>query len=277
MSGARRSGRVGWFRRRVIWGAPGWITLLVYIAIFAPILVLVVFSFNAARSTVVFTEFSLDWYRRVFANRHLGRALQVSLIVAVSSAAIATAIGALAAVAITRRRFRGRHALGTALAAPLVMPEIVLSVGLLVFMSFLGVRLGYGTMITGHVLVTIPFTVLIVRAAASSLDPRHEDAAADLGANPWQVFRRVTLPQLMPAVMTAFLLAGTLSFDNLVMSTFTTGIGTTTLPLRIYSMLRQGITPEINALGTLLILANLIVILIVMGRYLPLLMKSDRK
>ncbi len=266
-----------WVLRRLVWGLPGWITLLAYLFLLAPIVVLVVFSFNAARSTVVFTEFTLDWYARVFSNRNLGRALRVSLIVAAASAAIATAVGALAAVAISRRRFRGRSLIATALAAPLVLPEIVLGVGLLVFMSFAGFRLGYGTMIMGHVLVSLPFAVLIVRAAAAALDARIEDAAADLGANEWQTFRLVTLPQLAPSILTAFLLSATLSFDNLVMSTFTTGVGTTTLPLRIYSMLKLGITPEINALGTLMVVANIGIVLLVMGRYLPALLAQPRR
>jgi ABC-type spermidine/putrescine transport system permease subunit II len=124
--------------------------------------------------------------------------------------------------------------------------------------------------------VTVPFATLIVRAAAASLDARIEDAAADLGANEWQTFRLVTLPQLAPAIFIAFLLSATLSFDNLVMSTFTSGVGTTTLPLRIYSMLKLGITPEINALGALMVLANVCIIVIVMGRYLPLMFRKPR-
>jgi spermidine/putrescine transport system permease protein len=270
------SGRPGWVMRRVVYGLPGWMTALAYLFLLAPIAILIVFSFNEARSTVVFTGFTLDWYHEVFTDRNIRRALRVSLIVAAASAALATLIGALAAVAITRRRFPGRNLLATALAAPLVLPEIVLGVGLLVFMSFAGFRLGYGTMIIGHVLVTIPFATLIIRAAAASLDPRIEDAAADLGANEWQTFTRVTLPQLAPAIFAAFLLSATLSFDNLVMSTFTSGVGTTTLPLRIYSMLKLGITPEINALGTLMVVANIGIVLIVMGRYLPLMLSKPR-
>ncbi|MBU0583486.1 MAG: ABC transporter permease [Alphaproteobacteria bacterium] len=278
MSGqqAHRAGP-GWFTRVFAHGLSGWVTLITYIFMLAPIVVLIAFAFNAGRSTVVWTGFSLDWFEVVWNNRHIARALQVSLIVAVASAAISTATGALAAVAITRRQFLGRDALGAALAAPLVLPEIVLGVALLVFMSFMGVTLGYGTMIIGHVLVSLPFSTLIVRAAASSLDLQLENAAADLGANEWQTFRMVTLPQLMPAIFTAFILSATLSFDNLVMSTFTSGVGTTTLPLRIYSMLKLGITPEINALGTLLVVANVAILFLVMGRYLPLMLKTSRR
>ena len=267
----------GWLRRTFVHGVSGWMTLAVYLFLFLPIVVLIFFSFNDAKSTVIWKGFSLRWYSEVFDDRNIGKALNVSLIVAISSAAISTLIGTLAAVAITRRTFRGRNLLAAGLAAPLVLPEIVLGVSLLVAMSSLGITLGYPTMIMGHVLVSIPFSTLIVRAAASSLDARTEDAAADLGANEWQTFHMVTLPQLAPAIFTAFILSATLSFDNLVMSTFTNGVGNTTLPLRIYSMLKFGITPEINALGALMVLANIVVILIVMGRYLPLLLKTNRR
>ncbi len=278
MIGLAKQTRGGaWFTRTFVHGVSGWITLLTYLFMLAPIVVLIIFAFNAGRSTVVWTGFSLEWFDKVLSNRHIIRALNVSLIVALSSAAVATAIGALAAVAITRRMFPGRDLLGAALAAPLVVPEIVLAVALLVFMSSMSFPQGYVTMIIGHVLISVPFATLIVRAAASSLDPRLENAASDLGANEWQTFRMVTLPQLMPAIFTAFILSATLSFDNLVMSTFTSGVGTTTLPLRIYSMLKLGITPEINALGALLVVANVAILFLVMGRYLPLMLKTNRR
>lgn len=266
----------GWFVRNIVHSASGWITFLTFAFMLLPIAVLIVFAFNEGKSTVVWTGFSFKWFEKVIHNRNILDALRVSLIVAVGSAAVSTAIGSVAAVAITRRSFPGRDLLGAALAAPLVLPEIVLGVALLVFMSFADMTLGYTTLIIGHVLVSIPFATLIVRAAASSLDPRLENAAADLGANEWQTFRMVTLPQLIPAIFTAFILAATLSFDNLVMSTFTSGVGTTTLPLRIYSMLKLGITPEINALGALMVLANVTILMLVMGRYLPLMLKTNR-
>jgi ABC-type spermidine/putrescine transport system permease subunit II len=251
------------------------VTLLVYLFLFVPIVVLVAYSFNAAPSTVVWTGFTFDWYGEVLADKGLRRALVTSLIVAGSSASICTAIGTVTALAIVKRSFPGRDLLSTVLLAPLVMPEIVIAVAFLVLMVFASVQLGYFTLITGHVLVTIPFTTLIVRAAASALDRRVEEAAADLGADEWQVFLRVTLPLLAPAILTGFLLAATLSFDNFVMSVFTSGVGTTTLPLRIYSMLKLGITPEINALGTLLILVNVALVVAVGGRQVRLLARRQ--
>jgi spermidine/putrescine transport system permease protein len=251
-------------------------TVLVYLFLFIPIVVLVAYSFNAAQSTVVWSGFTFDWYGEVLGDKGLKRALATSLIVAAASATVSTAIGTVTAIAIVRRTFPGRDLLSTALMAPLVLPEIVIAVAFLVLMVFAGVRLGYFTLITGHVLVSIPFTTLIVRAAASALDRRLEEAASDLGADEWQIFRRVTLPLLMPAVLTAFLLAATLSFDNFVMSIFASGVGTTTLPLRIYSMLKLGITPEINALGTLLILVNVLLVAAVGGRHVRLMTRRAR-
>ncbi|MGL4962912.1 MAG: ABC transporter permease [Inquilinus sp.] len=249
------------------------VTILAYLFLFVPIAVLIVYSFNASRSTVVWTGFTLDWYREVLADRSLQRALWVSALVAGASALLSTAIGALTALVLARRVFRGRDAFSTLVLAPLVLPEIVLAVGLLVLVASAGIPLGYFTLIAGHTLIAVPFTTLIVRAAASALDRRLEEAAADLGADPRQAFVRVTLPLLLPAIVTAFLLAATLSFDNFVMSTFTSGVGTTTLPLRIYSMLKTGITPEINALGTLLVAANVLVVVAVAGRHLKLLLR----
>jgi len=250
------------------------VTLLAYLFLFVPIVILIAYSFNASRSTVVWTGFTLDWYAEVFKDRGLRQSLQVSAVVALASALISTAIGALTALAIVRRRFVGRDALSTLMLAPLVLPEIVMAVALLVFMVAMNVTLGYFTLIVSHVLVTVPFATLIVRAAASSLDRRLEEAAADLGANEWQIFWRVTFPLLLPPIVTAFLLAATLSFDNFVMSTFSSGVGTTPLPLRIYSMLRLGITPKINALGALMVLLNVIVIVAVMSRHLKLVLNN---
>jgi spermidine/putrescine transport system permease protein len=250
------------------------VTILAYLFLFVPIVVLIVYSFNASHSTVVWAGFTLDWYGEVFNDRGLRRALGVSVVIALVSAAVSTAIGALTALAIVRRRFVGRDALSTLLLAPMVLPEIVMAVALLVFVVALNLTLGYFTMIVGHVLISVPFATLIVRAAAASLDKRLEEAAADLGADEWQIFRRVTFPLLLPPIVTSFLLAATLSFDDLVMSTFMSGVGTTSLPLRIYSMLKLGITPEINALGALMVVLNAVVVLAVLGRHISLVLKK---
>jgi spermidine/putrescine transport system permease protein len=233
--------------------------------LFIPIFVLIAYSFNASRSTVVWQGLTLDWYTVVFDDRRLRQAVMNSAFVALFSGAFSAAIGTVTALAIVRRQFPGKEMLSTALLAPIVLPEIVIAVALLVFMVALKAPLGFTSMIIGHVLVTLPFATLIMRTAAVALDPRLEEAAADLGANEWQTFLRVTLPALAPAILSAFLMAATLSFDNFVMSTFVTGVGSTTLPIYIYAQLKTGLTPQINALGTLLVIANMTVLITVIG------------
>ncbi|MCW5709239.1 ABC transporter permease [Shinella sp.] len=250
-------------------------TVVGYIFLFAPLIVLVVYAFNAGRSTVVWEGFSLAWFTEALRDRSLRAGLQVSVIVAIASAALATVIGASAALAVVKRPFAGKSLFSTLVIAPLVLPEIVLAVGLLVATVWTGIPLGYGTLVAGHVLVSIPFSFLIVRAAASGLDPRLDEAAADLGANGSQAFLRVTLPLLAPAILSAFLLCAVISFDNFVISTFVSGVGSTPLPIQIYAMLKTGLTPKINALGAMLIAVNVIVILVVMGRYLKTIRKQS--
>lgn len=250
------------------------ITALGYLFLFAPLVVLAIYSFNAGRSTVVWTGFSLDWYQQALSDRGLQNGLKVSAIVAVISAALATAIGTSAALAIVKREFSGKTLFSTTLIAPLVLPEIVLAVGILVATVWMGMALGYTTLIAGHVLVSVPFSFLIVRAAASGLDPRLDEAAADLGANGPQTFVRVTLPLLAPAILSSALLCAVISFDNFVISTFVSGVGTTPLPIQIYAMLKTGLTPKINALGTMLIGINVLAIALVMGRYLKTVRKT---
>ncbi|MDX3974074.1 ABC transporter permease [Shinella sp.] len=250
-------------------------TLIGYVFLFAPLLVLVIYAFNAGRSTVVWEGFSLAWFAEALRDRGLRAGLQVSVIVAIASAALATMIGTSAALAVVKRPFAGKNLFSTLIIAPLVLPEIVLAVGLLVATVWTGVPLGYGTLIAGHVLVSIPFSFLIVRAAASGLDPRLDEAAADLGANGKQAFLRVTLPLLAPAILSAFLLCAVISFDNFVVSTFVSGVGSTPLPIQIYATLKSGLTPKINALGAMLIAVNVLVILAVMSRYLKTIRKQS--
>ena len=250
------------------------LTILTYIFLFAPMFILVFYSFNAGRSTTVWKSFSLDWYGVLFNDRYVFHALKNSLIVAVSAASISTLVGTLTALTLVRRKFWGQATFSTLMLSPLVLPEIVLGVAFLVFMVFLNIRLGFGTLIIGHTVLALPYATLIVRAAASGLDISLEQAAADLGANEVRVFRYITLPLLIPGILGAFLLTFTISFDNFVISLFASGVGTTTLPLQIFSMLKGGITPEINALGTVLIMFNLLMIVTVGGKHMLRLIKG---
>lgn len=245
---------------------PGLMTLLVYVFLFVPLGVLVVYSFNDSNSTVTWGGLTIRWYESLLSSTAILRSLQTSALAAIASGLVSTTIGTLGALAMVRFTFRGKDFLASLMMAPLVVPEIVLAVAFLVMMVFMRVELGLATIVAGHTLIITPYAFLTVRAAAASLDRRLEEAAADLGADEWRTLYRVTLPLLLPAVGTAFLLTATLSFDNFVMSVFTSGVGTTPLPVRIYSMLKLGITPQINALGTVLIVINVTVLALVIGR-----------
>ncbi len=244
------------------------ITLLTYLFLFLPLIVLIVYSFNAGHSSAIWMGFSFNWYNVLFHDRYIFTALRNSLIVATSAGLISTTLGTLAALMLVRRDFKGKELFSTLMLSPLVLPEIVLGVSFLVFMVFLNIKLGFFSLIMGHIILTLPYATLIVRAAAAGLDTSLEEAAADLGANEARVFQHITFPLLLPGIMAAFLLTFTISLDDFVISMFASGVGTTTLPLQIFSLLKVGITPEINALGTVLILFNLILILFIGGQQL---------
>lgn len=249
------------------------VTVAGFVFLYAPIIVLIVFSFNGASSAVVWKGFSSDWYSEALSDQRLMRALRTSSLVAAISAVISTTIGTSAAYVVIKRDFRGKTFFSTLMVAPLVLPEIVLAVGILLMATRLGITLGYSTLVAGHVLVSVTFSFLIVRAAGSSLDPSLDDAAADLGAKALRTFRRITLPLLAPAVLSSLLLSTIISFNNFVISTFVSGVGSTPLPIEIFSRLRSGLTPEINALGTVLIGVNVALISVVVGRYIQALNK----
>jgi ABC-type spermidine/putrescine transport system permease subunit II len=240
-----------------------WFSRIVFVFLYLPIIALVVYSFNASDVSYRFTGVSLAWYAELFADTQLLGALRTSLVVGVVAAALSTAIGFATALGLTRYRVRGRAFFVGAVLVPLIVPEIVLGVSLLTMFSKAGIPSGYPTLVLGHVVITLPLATLVMMGAMSSLDPSLPEAATDLGAGAWTTFRRVLFPLLRPAVLAAFLLSFTTSFSNIVISTFTSGVGTTTLPLRIYSTLKTGLTPELNALGTLLVVFTLLVILVV--------------
>ncbi|MBI5777064.1 MAG: ABC transporter permease, partial [Nitrospirae bacterium] len=225
--------------------------------LYAPILVLIVFSFNAARLPTAWQGFSLQWYAALARDHALLVALQNSVLIAVASTAIATLLGVSAAIGLERLPWRIRAWLEGALLLPLVMPEIMMGVALLLLFVLVKMPLGLLTVTIGHVAFNVPVVLVIVRSRLRKLDPQLEEAARDLGATPWQAFRRVTLPLLQPAVVGAALLAFTLSLDDFVVTFFTAGPGATTLPLKVYSMIKTGISPEINALSAILVVASM--------------------
>ena len=233
---------------------------LVYLFLYAPIAVLVFFSFNSSRSTQVWTGFSTQWYGELLRDETILSAFKNSLIVGVSATVISTAIGTLAALAMAWHNFRGKKAADSTIYAATVMPEIVVGVSLLAFFVTVQMQLGLITIIIAHVAFCISFVTIVVRARLSGMDRSVEEAAQDLGANPVTTFFRVTLPLILPGVMAGALLAFTLSFDDFVITFFVSGTGSSTLPLKIYSMIKFGVSPVINALSTVVLLATMVLI-----------------
>jgi len=222
--------------------------------LYAPILVLVVYSFNASRLVTVWGGFSTHWYGVLLADGPLIASALVSLKVALASAAIAAVLGTCAALALDRHgRFRGRGAFSGLVLAPMVMPEVVTGLSLLLLFVGIGLGRGLATLVIAHATLATGFVATVVGARLKGVDRALEEAAADLGASPGRVFASVTLPLIAPSLAAGFLLAFTLSLDDLVIASFVSGPGATTLPMRLYSQVRLGVNPEINAASTLLV------------------------
>lgn len=242
-----------------------WFVTVAMIAGFAflylPIISLVVFSFNESRLVTVWGGFSLKWYGELFRNEQIIHAAKLSLIVGITSATIATIIGTLGALALSRfGRFRGRAGFALMLTAPLVMPEVILGLSALLLFVSLKQLIGWPaerglmTITLAHVVLLTAYVTIVAQSRLTQMDESLEEAAMDLGARPWKVFFVITLPQIAPALLAAWLLAFTLSIDDLVIASFAAGPGSTTLPMVIYSKVRLGLTPEVNALATIVVL-----------------------
>lgn len=222
--------------------------------LYLPILLLVIYSFNDSRLVTVWGGFSARWYGELLRNEQLMAAAWVTLRVALVTALIATALGTMAAIALTRYgRFRGRALFTGLVYAPMVMPEVITGLSLLLLFVAIDMGRGYWTIVIAHTTFSMCFVTVVVQARLVTFDRALEEAAQDLGAPPWKVFFTVTLPLIAPAILAGFLLAFTLSMDDLVIASFASGPGATTLPMRIYSQVRLGVTPEINAASTILI------------------------
>ena len=238
-----------------------WVVLgAVLFFLYAPIAVLVLYSFNDARFSATWEGFTLEWYRRLLTSPETGAALQTTLIVALASTALATALGTLLALGVHLRRFPGRGLLKAVIYLPVVAPEIVTGVALLAFYVAVGLPLGRGSIVLAHVAFQIPFVALIVRARLQDFPEQVLEAARDLGADEAATLRHVLLPIIRPGIVAGALIALALSVDDFVITYFTAGAGASTLPIRIYSMVKRGVTPDINALSTLLLVATLALI-----------------
>jgi putrescine transport system permease protein len=222
--------------------------------LYAPIAILVVYSFNASRLVTVWGGWSLRWYAALLEDHAMREAAATSLGIALLSAAGATTLGTFAALALTRGgRFRGRIAFSAMIYAPLVMPEVITGLSLLLLFVAMNLDRGFWTVTIAHTTLTMSFVTVVVHARLMGFDRSLEEAAMDLGCPPLRTFLTVTLPLIAPALAAGFLLAFSLSLDDLVIASFTTGPGATTLPIRIYSEVRLGVKPEINAICTILI------------------------
>ena len=227
---------------------------LVFMFLFLPIFVLVVFSFNTSRLNIVFEGFTLYWYVELFRNPMLLESLWNTLLVAIISTAVSSVIGTVSSFALKKFDFPGKKFINELLYIPVVIPEIVLGISLLCIYAFMKIELGMFTLILSHIAFSIPFVIINVNSVLDTMNPNLEEAASDLGASKLKTFFYVVLPSLIPGILSGAQLAFTLSLDDVVISYFTAGPDSNTLPLQVFSMIKTGVTPDVNALITLLLL-----------------------
>jgi spermidine/putrescine transport system permease protein len=241
-------------------------TVMMFVFLYAPIAVLIVFSFNDSKSTAKWEGFTLDWYQTLFENSYIMKSLYYTILVAVISAILATIIGTFAAFGIHYMRSWRQKVVLNINSIPMLNPDIVTGVSLMTLFVAMNIQLGLMTMIIAHVTFNIPYVVLSVLPKFRQMPGELLEAALDLGATPWYAFKKVILPEIKPGIITGGLIAFTLSIDDFVISFFTTGSGVSNLSIAIYSMARRGIKPEINALSTLMFASVLILLLIINKR-----------
>jgi spermidine/putrescine transport system permease protein len=251
--------RLGAARRRArpyfLWAA----ATFAYAFLYVPLAIVVVYSFNDSRLNAEWVGFTLDWYRKLADNNEMLQAAANSLLIAFVASLVSTVLGTMAGIAMYRYRTR---LLPVLVLTPIAIPEILMGVSLLIFFVLLNVTLGLVSVALAHIAFCIGFVAIVVRARLAGMDESLVEAARDCGATPWQAFRLVTLPLIMPGVIAGALMAFTLSIDDFVITFFTAGAGTVTLPLQIYSMIKIAVTPEVNAVSTLLMLLTLLLIVI---------------
>lgn len=238
-------------------------TGLMFLFLYAPIIVLIIYSFNAGKTTAHWGGFSLKWYQALFSDRQIMKSLYYTLLVALGASALATVIGTFAAFGISHMRPLRQKVVMQVNNIPILNPDIVTGVALMTLFSMLKFKLGFSTMLIAHVTFCIPYVILSVLPKLRLMNQDTLNAALDLGATPWYAFRKVIIPEIMPGIISGFLMAFTLSIDDFVISFFTTGGGVSNLSITIYSMARRGIKPIINALSTLMFIAVLVMLLII--------------
>ena len=230
--------------------------------LYLPLVILAAYSFNDSRLNAVWSGFTVNWYISLLHDRFVLDALSNSLIIAGISTVVSTVLGTLAAVALTRYKFKSKSAIDGLLYLPILIPEIVMGLSMLVLFSQVHIPLGKLTLIIAHITFCLSFVVITVHARLEGMEPELELAAMDLYATPWQTFRYITLPIAMPGIVAGALIAFTLSIDDFIISFFVAGPNSTTLPLYIYAMVKRGISPEINALSTLMMIVTVSLVII---------------
>ena len=236
-------------------------TVAVFAFLYIPILLLVVFSFNDSKLNLHWVGFTTKWYGLLLQNEVLIRAFQNSIIVAGATTLLSVFLGTTAAWLLYRYRFPAQQLIGLLIFIPMVMPEVLMGTSLLVLFVTLGIPLGYGTLIIAHTTFCVPFVLVGVQARLQGIDPSLEEAAMDLGATPLKAFWLVIVPYLMPAIVAGALMAFTLSLDEYIVTIFTSGAESQTLPLKVYGMVRVGLNPQLNALSTLFIGATALIVI----------------
>jgi len=240
------------------WSLIRFYTILVYVWMFAPIVAVVILSFNPQQfGSFPMEGFSFRWYGKLAQNEVILNAFKNSLILGSLTAVVTTAIGIPAAMAFVRYEFRGKNTLNTLLLSPIMIPEVVLGVALLLFIRWLQQPKSFALLLIGHVVLTLPYVLLVVQARLVGIKRVYEEAALSLGANPLQTFKEVTLPLLAPAILAGMLFSFTISFDDVTATLFWATASSQTVPVRIFGMLRNSISPEINALGTVMIVLTI--------------------
>ncbi len=235
---------------------------LVFSFLFLPIVVIILFSFNTSSLNIVFEGFTFDWYKELFNNKTLLEALYNTLIVAFVSTIISTIIGTISAYALKKYNFPFKNIILELLYIPIVIPEIVLGISLLAIYTLFKLELGLFTLILAHICFSIPFVIINVRSVLDNMDPNIEKAASDLGASKLKTFFYVVIPTILPGILSGAQLALTLSLDDVVISYFTAGPGSNTLPLHVYSIIKTGVTPDVNALITIMLLFVFVILTI---------------
>lgn len=235
---------------------------LVFLFLYLPIIVLIVFSFNDTKLNIVFEGFTFDWYKVLPLNNTLIDALKNTLIVSISSTLISTIIGTVSAFGLYKFDFKGKNLINEILYIPIVMPDIVIGISLLSIYTLMNLSLGMATLIIAHVAFSIPYVIISVRTSLQGMNKNLEEASSDLGASSLETFFRITLPNIAPGIFAGALLAFTLSMDDVVISYFTSGPDSNTLPLYIYSMIKSGITPDVNAMFSIIIVITMVILTI---------------